>query len=103
MSESDQAAAAVSPTGPASSTELSHDEMVVFLRRILAEISEGDLQFEEIEPDGHLLDFGYVDSLRAVLLLARIEESFGVEIDDVEFVEELLTVNALARRIRGDA
>lgn len=103
MSETDQASAAIPQTGLQPATDLSHDQLVDFLRRELAEISDGDLQFEEIEPDAHLLDFGYVDSLRAVLLLARIEERFEVEIDDVEFAEELMTVTALARRIRGDA
>lgn len=103
MSESNQASQTIQPSGVPSATELSHDEIVETLRRELADISEGDLRFEEIDPSGHLLDFGYVDSLRAVLLLTRIEERFGVAIDDVEFVEELTTVDALARRIRGGA
>jgi len=103
MSEPNPATDAAPAIRLQSPTELSHDEMVELLRRDLAEISDGDLRFEEIEPDAHLFDFGYVDSLRAVLLIARIEERFDIEIEDVEFVEALTTVTALARRIRGDA
>ena len=31
---------------------------------------------------GHLFDYGYVDSLSAVMFLAWIEESFGVHIEE---------------------
>jgi acyl carrier protein len=65
----------------------------------LVELSEGKLSLDGIDPDRHLFDHGYVDSLSAVMLLAHIEESYGVPIEDVELVENLTSLNALAARI----
>ena len=69
------------------------------LRHYLVELSEQRLAYGDIDPDRHLFDHGYVDSLSAVMLLAHIEERWGVQIEDVELVESLTTVNALAARI----
>jgi acyl carrier protein len=69
------------------------------LRRYLVELSEERLAYGQIDPDRHLFDHGYVDSLSAVMLLAHIEERWGVQIEDVELIESLTTVNALAARI----
>ena len=69
------------------------------LRRYLVELSEQRLAYGEIDPDRHLFDHGYVDSLSAVMLLAHIEEHWGIQIEDVELVESLTSVNALAARI----
>jgi len=71
------------------------------LRRYLVELSEEKLAYGEIDSDRHLFDHGYVDSLSAVMLLAHIEERWGVQIDDLELVESLTTVNALAARIHS--
>jgi D-alanine--poly(phosphoribitol) ligase subunit 2 len=89
-----------SAAGAPSAAGLSHDQLVLALREELVEISDGELGLDEIDPQGHLFDFGYVDSLRAVMLLARIEERFGVEIEDMDLVENLTTVDAVAARIR---
>lgn len=78
---------------------LSIEELTEALRRELVEISEGELSLEEIDPEAHILDFGYVDSLRAVMLLARIEERFGVEIEDMELLESLTTLRSIATRV----
>lgn len=78
---------------------LTHEGLIQTLCEELVEISEGELSLGEIDPRAHLFDFGYVDSLRAVMLLGKIEEKFGIEIDDVEFVEELTTVEAIAARV----
>ena len=69
------------------------------LRRYLVELSEGKLTLDGIDPERHLFDRGYVDSLSAVMLLAHIEERWNVQIEDLELVESLSTVNALAARI----
>jgi acyl carrier protein len=69
------------------------------LRRYLVELSEQRLSYGDVDPDRHLFDHGYVDSLSAVMLLAHIEERWGVQVEDVELVESLTTVNALAARI----
>ena len=71
------------------------------LRRYLVELSEERLSYGGIDPERHLFDHGYVDSLSAVMLLAHIEERWGVQIDDLELVESLTTVNALAARIHS--
>ena len=69
------------------------------LRRYLVELSEERLSYGGIDPERHLFDHGYVDSLSAVMLLAHIEERWGVQIEDVELIESLTSVNALAARI----
>lgn len=69
------------------------------LKAALAEVADGKLEGVEIDPGGHLLDHGYVDSLSAVLFLSHIAERYGVEIDDVELAEELYTLDLLTDRL----
>lgn len=83
------------PSGAADGTEV-----VDALRADVAALSEGKLSVAEIDPEGHLFDYGYLSSLTAVMFLSNIEERFGVEIEDLELVEELTTLNAVAARIR---
>jgi acyl carrier protein len=78
---------------------MSVDEIVAGLKQQLAELSEGKLEAGAIEGSGHLFDYGYVDSLSAVLFLAHIEERFGVRIDDMDLVEKYTTLDAIARHI----
>ena len=73
------------------------------LRRELAEISDGKLTAEAIDPECHLFDYGYVDSLSAVMFLAHVEETWGVRIDDVDMVERLNTLSAIARYVSENA
>jgi acyl carrier protein len=88
---------------PVDAKALGRAELVELLRSDLAEISEGKLALDEIDPSGHLFDFGYVDSLSAVVLLARIEDRFGIRIEDLALIESLTSVNAIADRIeRGE-
>lgn len=79
---------------------LSRDEIVGILRDDLVLISEEKLTVAEIEPDGHIFDYGYVDSLSAVIFLARIEERFGTQIEDVEILDGVSTLEAIADRIK---
>jgi acyl carrier protein len=76
-------------------------ELVDRLRQRVAELSDGKLAAPEIDPDGHLFDCGYVDSLSAVLFLARIEEEFEVRIEDTELLGELSSLRSIADRIAG--
>lgn len=69
------------------------------LRRQVAELSDGRLEPAEVDVQGHLLDHGYLDSLSAVMFIAHIEERYGVALDDVEFVESLNSIEAIAARI----
>src|SRR5262245_47071529 len=75
-------------------------DLVDELRKLLAELSDGRLAASEIDPSANLFDFGYVDSLSGVMFLARIEEQWGVHIDDFDLVERLTTLGAVAARVR---
>jgi acyl carrier protein len=72
------------------------DQIAGELRLLLAELSEGKLSADAIDEAGHLFDYGYVDSLTAVTFLAQIEDRYGVRVDDVDLVERLYTVRAIA-------
>ena len=75
------------------------DEIVAGLAQQLAELSEGKLAVSTIDARGHLFDYGYVDSLSAVMFLAHIEEKYGVHIEDMDLVEKYTTLDAIARHI----
>jgi acyl carrier protein len=77
------------------------ESLVEELRALLVEVSDGKLQADEIEPSANLFDFGYVDSLSGVMFLARIEEQWGVHIEDFDLVERLNTLDAVAAHLRG--
>jgi len=70
------------------------------LRALLVEVSDGKLQAGHIDPAANLFDFGYVDSLSGVMFLARIEEQWGVHIEDFDLVERLNTLEAIAAHLR---
>lgn len=77
------------------------DELVRELTALLVEVSEGKLAAEDIHPSANLFDFGYVDSLSGVLFLARIEEQWGVHIEDFDLVERLSSLEAVAAHPRS--
>jgi acyl carrier protein len=81
----------------------SAGEIVQELRSRLVELAEGKLSADAIDPSRHLFDHGYVDSLSAVMLLAYIEERWGVEIEDTQLLAECSTLDAIARRIVAGA
>ncbi len=76
-------------------------EIVTSLKKQLAELSEGKLDAAAIESTGHIFDYGYVDSLSAVMFLAHIEEQYGVHIEDMDLVEKYTNLDAIARHIAG--
>lgn len=69
------------------------------LRSRIVEYSEGKLREEDVDAGQSILDQGYVDSLSAVMLLAHIEERWGVTIEDTELLEGLNTLDAMAQRV----
>ena len=69
------------------------------LKAALVEVADGKLEGVEIDPSGHLLDHGYVDSLSAVLFLSHVAERYGAEIDDVELLEQYSTLDLLVDRL----
>ena len=88
------------PVAPVDAKTLTREAIVELLREDLVLISEGKLARDEIDPRGHLFDYGYVDSLSAVIFLARIEERFGTQIEDVELIESTTDLLAIADRVR---
>ena len=76
------------------------ENLVEELRALLVEVSEGKLTRDGIDPAANLFDFGYVDSLTGVMFLARIEEQWGVHIEDFDLVERLNTLEAVAAHLR---
>ena len=79
------------------------DEIVAGLKQQLAELSEGKLQASAIDGNGHLFDYGYVDSLSAVMFIAHIEERYGVQIEDMDLIEKFTTLDAIARHVAASA
>jgi acyl carrier protein len=85
-----------------SDDESPASEISARLCKFLAEHSDGQLATNDIDPDEHLYDAGYVDSQSSVALLAFIEERWGVEISEVDLVGRLASVSALARLLRDE-
>jgi acyl carrier protein len=86
----------------AASTALAAGDLVEALCALLAEVSEGRLRAADVDPAANLFDFGYVDSLSGVMFLARIEEQWGVHIEDFDLVERLGTIDAVAAHLRAN-
>jgi acyl carrier protein len=86
----------------AASSAATGGDLVEALCALLAEVSEGKLHVRDIEPTANLFDFGYVDSLSGVMFLARVEEQWGVHIEDFDLVERLNTIEALAAHLRSN-
>jgi len=76
------------------------DALIDDMRKKVAELSDGKLTAAAIDPAGHLFDFGYVDSLTAVSFLAYVEDRWGVTIEDVDVVEKLTTIRAIAEHVQ---
>jgi acyl carrier protein len=87
--------------GLAKTSSATTAEIVSELRAQLAELSDGKLTAEAIDPSAHIFDYGYADSLSAVTLLAQIEDRWGVRIDDVDLVEKYSTLEAIAEHVAG--
>lgn len=85
----------------AESTARSGDRNAILtdLEATLREVADGKLDGVAIDPGGHLFEHGYVDSLSAVLFLSHLSERYGVEIDDVDLVEQFHTLDLLADRL----
>ena len=86
----------------AASSAAAKGDLVEALVALLVEVSEGKLKQQDIDPAANLFDFGYVDSLTGVMFLARIEERWGVHIEDFDLVERLGTIEAVASHLRSN-
>mgnify|MGYP001392299797 FL=1 len=78
------------------------DDLIEGLRVMLAEVSEGKLAAADIDPGANLFDYGYVDSLSGVMFLARIEETWGVQIEDFDLVKRFNTIRAVAEFVSAN-
>jgi len=85
----------------AASSAAAEVDWVGALRALLVEVSEGKLKAADIDPTANLFDFGYVDSLSGVMFLARIEEQWGVQIEDFDLVDRLSSIEAVAAHLRS--
>ena len=72
------------------------------LCHLIVELSNGQLTIDDIDPDQHMLDRGYIDSLSGVILLARIDEIWAVDVDDACLVKGATTLNDLSVLIYGE-
>lgn len=72
------------------------------LLQLLREVSEGKLDGTEIDPSANFFDYGYVDSLSGVEFIARVEENYGVVIEDMELVEAYSSLDAIAAHIAAN-
>ncbi len=66
------------------------------LRSKVAALSEGRIAASAIDPSMPMLECGYIDSLTAVMLLAHIEETWEVEIDETELLQTAPTLQGIA-------
>jgi acyl carrier protein len=73
------------------------------LRSLLVELSDGKLREDDVDPTANLFDFGYVDSLSGVTFIAEIEARYGVRIEDLDLVERLTTLDAIAAHVHENA
>jgi acyl carrier protein len=85
-----------SPAAPASA-----GSVVDMLRATVSRISRDHIPAAELDLRAHLLDSGYIDSLSATELLAEIERSYGVRLDEMQLVGRLCNLEALAREIEA--
>jgi acyl carrier protein len=91
MSTSERAAAKQADPG---SADLREE-----LRQLLLEVSEGKLEGVVIDSAANIFDHGYVDSLSAVEFIARIEERWGVAIEDMDLIERYTSLDAVAAHV----
>lgn len=94
-SDSDAPRGAAPPSGTVGDAR----EVLADLEATVIRLSESKLAPGDLDPNGHMFDFGYVDSLSAVNLLGHIEERYGVSVPDVELVGRLSSLQALADHI----
>lgn len=67
---------------------------------VLAEIA-GGLGKTKIEPDEDLLEQGIIDSLGLMKLIAFLEETFGIKIQDEEIIpENFQSLNCMASLVK---
>jgi acyl carrier protein len=77
----------------------SVDAIAAGLRRQIAQQSKGRLRAEDVDPELHFCEHGYLDSLSYVEFLLHVEATWGVRVGDAQFIGALNTVRALAAHV----
>ncbi len=88
-----------SGTSPVASAPHDSSDLLDCLKQKVSELSTGQLTVDSIDPAVSLFDFGYLDSLTAVTMISFIDSEFGVSINELDMVEELDHLQALAEHV----
>ena len=83
----------------AAAETVDSDEVLAILRIKIAELSNGQISADGIDATAILFDFGYVDSLSAVNLIAFIDVESGVAVTELDLVGSLNHLQVLADHI----
>ncbi len=78
---------------------VEEESCVLALGERIAALSRGRLHPQELDPDAHLLDQGYLDSLSYVEFLLCVERDWGVSVPETQFIGRLHTLRALAQHL----
>lgn len=74
----------------------ARDPVVRALRQFVVDQSDGALSLDAVDPGAPLFEDGLLDSFSGVALLEFIEANFGVEIEEVELLGGLHSIDAIA-------
>jgi acyl carrier protein len=88
---------------PPDDAPAAEQALVERLVQLLVQASEGRLQADAIDPDEHLYDCGYLDSMSAAGFLAALAQQFGVRLRESQLIGQLDHVRALARHVLATA
>jgi acyl carrier protein len=95
--DNSEAATPASKPGPVSSASAA-DIAQVLLEHV-ANGSQGEFSPEDIPSDAGLFDEAFIDSISSIKFLDFISDRYGVDIDEVELVGRLGSVDALVQHI----
>ena len=74
-------------------------EIELVLLEQIANSSQGEFGVDDIPIDAALFDEAYIDSINSVEFLVFIEECYGVSINEMELLRNLVSVKKLAEYI----
>ncbi len=93
------APAATASSGSGSSQGLNFEGVLADLRECIRDLSPDALPVEEIDPQLHLFDAGYVNSTTAADLLIHLENRYEVHVAETDLVGRLRNLDLLAKHI----
>ena len=89
------------PTAPArpKGAGVAAESVETALRELIAEQSDGELTAAAVPGDALLLDEGVLDSLSSAKVIAFIDDTYGVHIDESDLAGRLATLDALIAHV----